>query len=401
MRAARFKGKVKRMAEFSVKTNTVRTTADEQERMRKELENVQQIVREISGGLVIRTAAATSIKRRLNGIARRVENHQNSMGNMKNALEETANLYEGAERNICGYTGNGIRAAESQSSQTSAPFLPDLAEVFRKITGKVSEIVQGFFSSIKTAWSNLASYVSGSIGKGDETDSQPTAAWGTGQVSLIDLALRGAAGGAAATTSGTLNNTGSSTTASGASKYRQPDYTQKNLAPDANGVYGPYVYHRDGSLGRVAEWNVTGQLSCTYYTLRKLNERGLSYPCVDGPGNGSKWYANFDHESGLPNYGGNGALTDLANTLTLPQENIVVSFDNDPSGKGWGHVLLVDEMYRDGNGSVRVKYSDNYPNITSLNGSNPQKDKTLEEFMSHYNKYNGNINGAVVMGAGN
>ena len=398
------------MAEFTVNTNAVKTTADAEERLRKELADIQQMVRQISGSLVIKTAASASIKMRLNGLAGRVGNHQNSMRSMKNALERAANLYEEAERNICRYTEDGVKTAETKTLKTGSSFWNDLTDLFGKITGKIGEIVQDLFSSITTAWSNLVSVVEGIIGKGDVTDSQPTAAW----VSLTALPLKGAAG--TVTAGGATDSIVSSITASGAPKYNQPDYTQKDLAPDTNGIYGPYVYHRDGSLGRVCEWNIEGQqLSCTYYTLRKLNERGLSYPCTGGPGNGSQWYTNFDRESGLPNYDGNNALVDLANNLTLPQENIVVSFAGGPAltlGDGTkiipGHVLLIDEIYRDGNGNVKVKYSDMFYSepgmgtkyITSLNGKNPQVEKTLEDFMSSYNKSNGNINGVAVIGAG-
>lgn len=403
------------MAEFSVKTNMVRETADAHERLLKELDHIQQSVQKISGSLVIKTVAAAGIKNRLGSLAGRIEDQKAGMRGMKNALDRVAWLYEEAEKNICGYTEGETKTSNlqtSRSEEAGSSFWSGLTNLFEEIAGNIGKILAGLFSPITTIWSKLASYVEGIIGKGDVTNSQPSVTWNTEEVSGIAAVIKGTSYSAnAAATDGAAgekakasgDTSTSSTTASGATRYKQPEYTQKNLAPDANGIYGPFVYHRDGSLGRVYEWNTREgkDLSCTYYTLRKLNEQGLSYPCVGGPGNGSKWYANFDHESGLPNYGGNDALREVANNLTLPQENIIVSFDNDPSGKGWGHVLLIDEIYKNGDGIVSVRYRDNYPNITTLNGNNPPQNKTLEDFMSYYNKYNGNMNGAVVIGAGN
>lgn len=191
----------------------------------------------------------------------------------------------------------------------------------------------------------------------------------------------------------------------GAMIYNIPEYARKNVEPASNGIYGPWVYYRDGSCGTVSEWNdpqTKTQLSCTYYTLRKLNERGVSYPCVAGPGDGCNWYANFDTSTELPRYSGNTALYDLANGQ-LPQENIVVSFESNPSDdpkeKACGHVMLIDRIEKDDNGEVRITYSDNYPHITTLNGSNPPQTKTIEQFMSYYNRLHENINGVVVIGA--
>ena len=190
---------------------------------------------------------------------------------------------------------------------------------------------------------------------------------------------------------------------SGAPRYKLPDYVYKGLYPDANGVWGEYVFLSNGKVGRICTWNRPGELSCTYYTLRKLNQRGLSFPCVAGPGNGRNWYSNFDTASGVPSFGGANALEDLVNNLSLPQENIVVSFETNTSTdlKHCGHVMLIDKMYRDSNGNIMFEWSDNYPSIANVNGSNPTKTATLAQFRSQYSRYNGNPEGVVVVGAGN
>lgn len=200
-------------------------------------------------------------------------------------------------------------------------------------------------------------------------------------------------------------------TSSGATKYRQPAYTQIGLEP-VNGIYENAVRHRDGTIGYVSYYNdpdTRTQLSCTYYTVRKLNERGLAYPCKGGPGSGANWYGNFDTESGLKSYGGNNALYELVGGLSLPQENIVVSFASN-TGKTedfrkHGHVMLIDKIYME-NGEYWVQYNDTYDDVnkkivSGINDTNDTRWKTLDDFMSYYNRYNGAINGIVVMGAGN
>lgn len=196
-------------------------------------------------------------------------------------------------------------------------------------------------------------------------------------------------------------------TVNGAPQYKLPDYVTKNVEPDRNGIYGPYVYYRDGRYGAVCEWNIYNerqkQLSCTYYTLRKLNERGMSFPCVKGPGNGADWYGNFDDTVDVPRYQGNNSLEQLVNNKSLPQENIVVSFASNPSSdanlRKCGHVMLIDRIEKNSSGEIMVSYSDNYPDIQTLNGTNTTKTTTLSNFMSNYNKSNGSINGIVVLGA--
>ena len=214
--------------------------------------------------------------------------------------------------------------------------------------------------------------------------------------------ISGTSGGTSSTNGGTSSSgnsggTGTSTTGgngNGAPRYPLPDYVTRDVGPYENGIYGPYIYHRDGTLGRVKEWNDEGmtQLSCTYYTLRKLNERGISFPCIGGPGHGGAWMNYFDTESGLPySMAGDNSLNELFGNNSLPQDNIVVSCSGNTE---WGHVFLIDHVYTDENGQVWCEFSDNTPNISSLNGSNPVQRITLEELNNRYN-----IRGAAILGA--
>lgn len=210
----------------------------------------------------------------------------------------------------------------------------------------------------------------------------------------LGASIYGNEGGAVVTTNSGANSSGSEWTSnSGAPRYNLPDYVYRNVAPGPDGIYGPIVYWRDGRYGSVAEWNLTGEMSCTYYTLRKLNERGISFPCVGGPGNGGTWMNYFDTESGTPySMAGDGALNELFTSNTLPQDNIVVSCSGITDE---GHVFLIDHVFRDENGQIMCTFSDNYPPIyNDLNGTNPPITISLDELNSRYGIY-----GAAILGA--
>lgn len=335
------------MAQFIIKVNGAKTNLEEETRIIGKLEEMEQSILCVADNLGFEGASKTSIRKNLVVLSESVEQHKRGMGSMRDSLYGAVDLYEKTEKGICDYA-NGI-------SNGAAP-----------------------------------------VGDGESTS-------GTGNQNQPkeEASVEGE--------NGNSNGTVNVRTESGAEKYNLPDYALQGLEPDANGIYGPYVHHRDGSLGRVCEWNdkARTELSCTYYTLRKLNERGLSYPCVSGPGNGANWFGNFDVESGLPRYEGNNALEALASDSSrgLPQENIVVSFSSNPSNdyeiRQCGHVLLIDKIYRNESGAVMVQWSDNWPKIGSLNGSNPVQEMSLEQFMGKYSRSNGEIKGAVTIGAGN
>ena len=159
-----------------------------------------------------------------------------------------------------------------------------------------------------------------------------------------------------------------------------------------------------GSTQRVATWNdyEGGSLSCTYYTLRKLRERGLGFPFKSPSGaNGAKWYSNSvsDYkeegvnclETLMKKYGDSIALY-----------NIVVSFRDNRQGAG--HVLLIDRLYYDKNtGNLMVEYSDQvgafgFPVIHDANGTNKARTFTVETFFENYKGLNLTCNGAVLIG---
>ena len=104
---------------------------------------------------------------------------------------------------------------------------------------------------------------------------------------------------------------------------------------------------------------------------------------------------NFDTSTGRPYFNnGDKSLKQLVKSVSLPTHNIVVSM----SGGDWGHVLLIDEIWQGKDGKIYLKYSDNTPKISKVNGSNPPKTKTLEEFYDGWHKSGLKIKGAVAIG---
>jgi hypothetical protein len=60
--------------------------------------------------------------------------------------------------------------------------------------------------------------------------------------------------------------------------------------------------------------------------------------------------------------------------------------------------MLIDSIYRDANGNVMIDSSDMYPDISTINGSNPVQTCSIEEYYNWYNRYNGSVKGIVVLG---
>lgn len=411
------------MAQFSINTNRVKGVASDEYLMVYKLGGYSYEIKKIANGLDMNSPAASGIRSSLRSAAEKAERHSKSMRGMESALNSIADKYDSTERSVrdssqFGALDAGVDASISNTSSATGTWVS-------RILGEVGGIMENILSSIRTGWQNLAGNIAEiirSAGKTDTTDKQPTAEWAIGLLggaavaslggSMVQGSAKpgnGASAGASTTQGSTTTGGGAvsspssgdviGTSAGGAPKYELPEYTKNFANPDDN-----HVQWKNGGCGSVSYRNWDGKLSCTYYTLRKLKERGLGYPCIGGPGNGNSWYKNFDKDSGLPNASGEDALQKLAGSLQLPQENIVVSFDKEK----YGHVLLIDEMYRDANGNVRVKYSEMFgyakvgSKLANLNDKNPQVDLELNAFISRYKTGGGmgyTINGAAVLGA--
>ena len=127
----------------------------------------------------------------------------------------------------------------------------------------------------------------------------------------------------------------------------------KNQVPDWAKETKPglpnWYLAKNRTWGSVEQYNkregkITG-LSCTWYTLRRLREKGLGFPFkINGQANGGEWFKTASDED-AKKYPGTDCLDKLfmdygiAGTVI---NNIVVSMGANP-----GHVLLIDKMYFD------------------------------------------------------
>ena len=164
-------------------------------------------------------------------------------------------------------------------------------------------------------------------------------------------------------------------------------------------VYNGYKqYHSTGNYATregsyVYLWNREGkEVSCTYHTLRRLRDKGLDYPFVNAwkSHGGGAWHQNCDTNLAEVRYGTN-SIEQLIAEYECPLENIVIDFP--------GHVMLIDRVYREDNGVIRVDFSDMGSRTeygvfqTDLNSRGFEyygKDGwTLERFKSSYEKSNG------------
>lgn len=90
------------MAQFSVKPDNAKRTIIDEERLIRELAALEDEIRHISNSLGFRVMSSANIRGRLQGAADRVDNHRNSMSNMKNALGDSLNKYNNTENAILG-----------------------------------------------------------------------------------------------------------------------------------------------------------------------------------------------------------------------------------------------------------------------------------------------------------
>lgn len=392
------------MSSISVKWQTANAAKEMFSIYRVELSGVIASVRNIKSNRCMTGRNFTAVYRALDKAISDMEEQKANIKNLQDGLSEVLKAYDTYENRISGQIQGGVLSGADVITNWSKSVLAEIKKIFGNV-------------ATEALWKNVVKILgTGALIGGTVCNPYigAVANWaqklGESAQGVFGNIIQG--NGTAESTQGTEGITSQNTGAespviseSGAPAYKLPDYVFKGLER-VNGVFGPCVWWRDGGYGAVYEYNdeAETELSCTYYTLRKLNERGLSFPCVKGPGSGKQWYGNFDTETELPRYGGNSALRDLANNLTMPQENIVVSFEpgTDTTHGDAGHVLLIDKIYRDENGAVRVEWSDQNPPISDINGYNPQQNMSLEGFIQKYSNptYYGGMNGAVVIGAG-
>lgn len=183
----------------------------------------------------------------------------------------------------------------------------------------------------------------------------------------------------------------------------------KNLIPDwAKETFpGHSNYYRaeDGKIGSVSYTNRGGNVSCTYYTLHRLREKGLGFPFkTTGQADGGQWFDTASNSA--KKYAGNDCLKDIFNeycTNGKEVKNIVVSMKSTSSA---GHVILIDRMYKNPEtGEIMIEWSDmtRVPPFKSIYGDHDQKNETItrtyESFRrDFYDNWAGPFYGAVIIG---
>lgn len=88
------------MAQFSVKTKNARIQAADEERLARELGQIENEISSIGSNLGFRVASQANIRSRINHAAERVEAHKGSMTGMKSALGDILDAYDRTEQQI-------------------------------------------------------------------------------------------------------------------------------------------------------------------------------------------------------------------------------------------------------------------------------------------------------------
>lgn len=293
------------MADFRIKINAVKSTVDAEERIRRELENIQQSIREISGGLVIQSASVDHIKRNLDSLAGRVEGHRESLDSMKNALEKAAGLYEKTEKKICGNTEERIKTQEMQMSKTGSSLFSGLANLFGKI-------FDGLFSPVTTAWNTffwpaIEGVIQSIIGKGEVSEKQPTASWAGATHNKLMEAAKSAAEKAAE----------DSRAAAAIADLKAREGT---ILADINGEF--YTSNRNISY----KWGYHGQ--CTWYAYGRFME--VTGIALNSAKDAKTWLVNNANDSRVK--------------ITYGWENIQwpAIAVSESGGGGHGHVMFIE-----------------------------------------------------------
>lgn len=179
-----------------------------------------------------------------------------------------------------------------------------------------------------------------------------------------------------------------------------PDWAKKTFPNHSN-----YYLAEDGKTGSVSYTNRGGNVSCTYYTLHRLREKGLGFPFkTTGQADGGQWFDTASNSA--KKYAGNDCLKDIFNeycTNGKEVKNIVVSMKSTSSA---GHVILIDRMYKNPEtGEIMIEWSDmtRVPPFKSIYGDHDQKNETItrtyESFRrDFYDNWAGPFYGAVIIG---
>lgn len=200
---------------------------------------------------------------------------------------------------------------------------------------------------------------------------------------------------------------------SGSSYQNQlPDWALENVDTDSSDYYKMKYLDADGkeAIGSVNKyidvWDKNGHhqvVSCTYYTLRKLRDKGLGFPFQANKTDGGYWngWQWYDNSVGVEKAEGNASIQQLLDSFGGKNkcvENVVVSFNGN-------HVLLLDKVFVDSDGVAQVSYSDTtvWGNpigyLTDLKGTSPLMQESLNDFIYRYTVNNSRIFGDGIIGS--
>lgn len=98
------------MAQFSVKPDNVKATVNEESKLIRELNSLEDSIRVVSNQLGFRVAAKANIRSRLNNAADRVSGHRRGMSSMHSALQNVIGEYTRTENAIMGNANVGNAA---------------------------------------------------------------------------------------------------------------------------------------------------------------------------------------------------------------------------------------------------------------------------------------------------
>lgn len=328
------------MAEFTVKTDALKAAADTEERLRRELENIRQTVRGVSGSLVLKTASAAAIKKRLGSLAGKVESQRSSMGNLKNALERAVGLYESTEHNICGQTGK-VKSAQIKAPQAGVSPWNVFMDWIKKAIGEVGAMVGGILSPVTTAWNKLVGSLTdwiNSLGKGTMTDKPPTADW-AGPVAV------GTAGGVIAGSAVSSGVTAGNTAAG-------------NASSSGNAASTAHLVNRDGQV--IADINGENYCSnknmsyaagyhgeCTWYAYGRFMEvTGIK---LNTARHAKDWLADNAGDSRVKVTYGGADIQWPAIAVQKPEDSSSVDSTT-------GHVLFVEGVGYNADGTPAIVY---------------------------------------------
>lgn len=114
------------MAQFSVKTKNARTQVADEEKLAKELGQIESEISSIGNNLGFRVTSQANIRSRINHAAERVAAHRSGMNGMRSALGDILDAYDRTEQQVVDNTQ--VRSADFSDAQSPHYNFGDIEE---------------------------------------------------------------------------------------------------------------------------------------------------------------------------------------------------------------------------------------------------------------------------------